>query len=123
MIASTRPITIVQGASFSRSFRLVGPDKKPLDLTGWTGVAQMRSSTSSATAYTFTVEFNEDRTDGIVKLSMTAEQTSAILVNASTSSERRFTIYLYDFNLTKPDGTVFRLLEGPASVSPTVIQS
>jgi hypothetical protein len=120
MAAASYDITIEQGATLRVSSTLKGSDGNPLDLTGWTGRAQIRESFSGEKIADFTISFNADRTDGVFVLSLTDAETAAISVPANTTSRRVITKYPYDVELVKPDGTVLRVLQGLAKISPEI---
>ena len=67
------------GATFSQSFDLLNNDGSgPLDLTDFTATAQFRKHAGSSSKTDFTVEFEDPRTDGKIKISLTSTQTAAI---------------------------------------------
>lgn len=101
-------LVIDQGATFSVSINLTDDDDNITDLTGYTGAASMRKHFSSNTAYDFTVSINAPL--GRVTLSMTANATANIEAGR----------YMYDCELTDLSGTVSRLVEGIATVTPGV---
>ena len=107
-MASTKAnLVIDQGATFTTTITITDDDGEVIDLTGYTGAAQIRKHYTSSTAVAFTVVVNES--EGEVTLSLTANQT------ANISSSR----YVYDCELKK-SGTVSRVLEGLITVSPQV---
>lgn len=89
---------------------------KAMDLTSYAGAAMIRKKYSStAAAATMTVTFNATRASGILVLSLTNTQTSAIPAgeNEDTSASQ----YVWDLELTL-SGTVTRMLQGVVSISP-----
>lgn len=106
-MATKANLVIDQGATFTTTITITDDDGAVIDLTGYTGAAQIRKHYTSLTAIPFTVAVNE--TEGEVTLSLTANQT------ANISSGR----YVYDCELTR-SGTVSRVLEGLITVTPQV---
>ncbi len=102
-------LIIDQGTSFDTTINVSDDDNNPIDLTGYTGAAQMRKHYSSLTAYAFVVTVNQE--GGTVTLTM----------NAATSNSIPYGRYVYDCELTKAStGTVIRLIEGIVTISPQV---
>lgn len=101
-------IQIDQGADFSTEIDVLDENGDVVDLTGYTGAAQMRKhyTSSSATSFTVTV----DQTGGSVILSMNAITTANIAAGR----------YVYDCELTSASNTVSRLVEGIVTVTPQV---
>lgn len=104
-------IYIDQGATFTKTFTVKDSSGDVVDLTGYTGSAQIRKTTSSTDYTAFTVTFT-DRTNGLVTISLTNTQTSAL----------EGTTYYYDVELTDGSNTVYRLSQGYAYVQPEVTQ-
>jgi hypothetical protein len=102
-------ITIDGGTNFENTFTLRNPDGTPIDLTGYTGVSKIRKYPKDAlNVQSFTVGITSST--GEVTLSMASTITSEI------EQGRNY----YDIVLTATDGTVSKVLEGTALVSPTV---
>jgi hypothetical protein len=102
-------IVIEQGTSFETSVNVLDDNDVAVNLTGYTGAAQMRKHYSSSNAHNFTVSITA--ATGLVSLSMTANTTGNITAGR----------YVYDCELTKTsDGTVSRVIEGIATVTPQV---
>jgi hypothetical protein len=106
-MATKANLTIDQGSSFSTSIALTDNDGVALNLTGYTGAAQLRKHYTSSTAVTFTVTI--DALNGEVTLSLTATQTAALTAGR----------YVYDVELTI-GSTVSRVIEGIVTVTPEV---
>ena len=100
-------LIIDQGTSYSTTVNVTDDDDNPVDLTGYTGAAQMRKHYTSITSYAFTVAVDAA---GTVTLSMTANATNAIPYGR----------YVYDCELTDHSGTKSRLVEGIVTISPQV---
>jgi hypothetical protein len=106
-MATKANLTIDQGSSFSTSIALTDNDGVALNLTGYTGAAQLRKHYTSSTAVTFTVTI--DALNGEVGLSLTSTQTAAIAAGR----------YVYDVELTI-GSLVSRVIEGIVTVTPEV---
>lgn len=122
MIAGIYNITCEQGATFNRSIVLKYPDPDdpthqtylPWELAGYTARMQARRTiTSTTTLFSLTTENGgivlQPSEDGEIFLSMSATQTAAI------SSDG-----VYDLELVRNDGFVFRVLRGDFILSPEV---
>ena len=103
-------LVVDQGADYFTTILLTDVDGVAIDLTGYTGAAQMRKEyTSANAAATFTVIITA--LDGKVDLTLTSAQTSN-LVSGN---------YVYDCELTKTSSnTVSRIVEGQVTVTPEV---
>jgi hypothetical protein len=101
-------ITIDQGTSFATTIDVTDEEGNLIDLTGFTGAAQMRKHYTSVTSTSFTVSINASL--GAVSLIMTANVTNSIAPGR----------YVYDCELTDTTGTVSRLVEGIVTVTPGV---
>lgn len=101
-------ITIDQGADFSTEINVTDDDGNAVNLSDYTGVAQMRKHYTSSTAYNFTVSIASN--SGVVTLSMSSN------TSANIASGR----YVYDCELTDTSGIVTRLVEGIVTVTPQV---
>lgn len=117
MSAGIYDITIEQGADFVRQITINQANGTPMDLTGYTGRAMVRKKYSSTSASaTFTVTFANDRTTGVVTLSLTATQTAAI--PAGESVDDVASQYVWDFELVDIAGIVIRVLKGVCYIDP-----
>lgn len=115
MAAFKVQLKIDQGASFSKLVTWkTGPSRTPVDLTGCTALAQVRTTLESATAL-----HSFDTTNGsillggaagTVELVMTDEQTAAALWKSG----------VYDLVITFPNGSKRRLMYGAVTISPGV---
>lgn len=101
---------IDQGADFTTTIPVTSANGSPVDLTGYTGAAQMRKHYAAQKYYAFTVTFPSPRTDGDVVISMTANTTNAIPAGR----------YVYDLEITSSDGAKRRVVEGMVTVTPQV---
>jgi len=101
-------LQIDQGANFSTEIDVLDDNGDIVNLTGYTGAAQMRKHYTSSTATNFTVAINAS--GGTVTLSM----------NAATSANVTPGRYVYDCELTNSSNIVSRLVEGIVTVTPQV---
>ena len=107
-MATKANLIIDQGATFSTSINLTDTDDVPVDLTNYTGAAQIRKHYTSSTYTPFVVTLTGNT--GVVILSLSANAT------ANLSPGR----YVYDCEITGNTGYVSRVLEGLITVSPQV---
>jgi hypothetical protein len=101
-------LQIDQGADFSTEIDVLDDNGDVVNLTGYSGAAQMRKHYTSSTATNFTVAVNA--LAGTVTLSMNA-------VTSATVTPGR---YVYDCELTSSSNVVSRLVEGIVTVTPQV---
>lgn len=101
-------IVIDQGTTFQTTINVTDENDEIVNLTGYTGAAQLRKHFTSTTSYAFTVSISP--TIGTVTLSMTANATANVVGGR----------YVYDCELTDTNGAVTRLIEGIATVTPQV---
>jgi hypothetical protein len=101
-------LQIDQGADFSTEIDVLDDNGDVVNLTGYSGAAQMRKHYTSSTATNFTVAVNA--LAGTVTLSM----------NAVTSANVTPGRYVYDCELTSSSNVVSRLVEGIVTVTPQV---
>jgi hypothetical protein len=100
-------ITVDQGTDFTTSINVTDEDGIAIDLTDYTGAAQMRKTYTSSNAVSFSVTLS----NSTVTLGLTASQTIAITAGR----------YVYDVELTDTtSNTVSRILEGIVTVTPNV---
>lgn len=101
-------LLIDQGADFIATINVEDNNGDPIDLTGYTGLAQIRKHYSSSTHYDFIVTINA--LAGHITLSMSNTITGSI------SAGR----YVYDCEVTDASGFVTRILHGQVEVTPEV---
>jgi hypothetical protein len=112
-MAGIANLTIDQGSNFTYDLEVTNTDGTTFDLTGFTMVAKMSggySSTYPRTVFTCTVT---EPTEGVVTISLTADQTKALKAGR----------HVFDVVATHADSTVTRLLEGIVIVTPSVVKS
>jgi hypothetical protein len=101
-------LQIDQGADFSTEIDVLDDNGDVVNLTGYSGAAQMRKHYTSSTSTNFTVAVNA--LAGTFTLSM----------NAVTSANVTPGRYVYDCELTSSSNVVSRLVEGIVTVTPQV---
>lgn len=101
-------LIVDQGADYSTSISVTDDNGEAIDLTGYTGAAQMRRHYTSVSYYSFDVQITGNQ--GEVVLSLTANTSNTI------PSGR----YVYDCELTDGSGKRSRLVEGIVTINPQV---
>lgn len=107
-MATKANLSIDQGATFTTVVTLTDNDGDVIDISGYSGAAQMRKHFTSSTAKTFTVALGG--ANGTITLSMSANTTANIEAGR----------YLYDVELTDNAGLVSRVFEGIVTVNPNI---
>jgi hypothetical protein len=108
-MATKANLVIDQGATFTAEIILTDPTGNPFDLSDFTVDAQMRRWFTSSTSISFNTEIT-DATAGVLILSLEADETAAL-------TESR---YVYDVLLTDAANVIIRVVEGIATVNPSV---
>ena len=109
-MAALSNIFIDQGSDFITILFVGDSSGNATDLTNYSVIAQVRKTYESVSATSFTAEFDDDRTTGNITISLTAAQTSAMEPGR----------YVYDVLISNPNGLSTRVVEGIATVSPSV---
>ena len=100
-------IVIDQGSDFSTTIDVTDDNGSPIDLSTYTGAAQMRKHYTSSNSTSFAVAVS----NGVVTLSMSAAISNEVVPGR----------YVYDLELTDTSSnTVSRLVEGLVTVTPQV---
>ncbi len=103
-------LQIDQGSTFSKQITVYQTDGTTVqNLTGYTVASQVRKNYTS-TNYTTINATNNDPTNGVIVMSLTAAQTAALKAGR----------YVYDLQITAADGTVSRTVEGIITIKPEV---
>jgi hypothetical protein len=112
-MAATANLRIEQGATFNSDVTVKDTNGSAFNLTDYTAAAKMALGyASTRTRTTISTAIASDPTTGIITISLTADQTSALEAPAR---------YVYDIEITKSsDSTVTRVIEGIITVSPNV---
>ena len=108
---SVRPsinINILQGADFSESFLSRESDNSVTDLNGYSAYSQLKKHSNATSSFPFVVGITSSV--GEVRITMNSNITSTIEPGR----------YVYDVKLVSGIGTVSRLIEGMAFVSPGI---
>lgn len=100
-------IVIDQGTDFSTSIDVTDDNGDPVNLSTYTGAAQLRKHYTSSNSTSFAVSTSSG---GVVTLSM----------NAAVSGNLTPGRYVYDCEITDSSNTVSRLIEGIVTVTPQV---
>ena len=108
-MAAFSEITIEQGASFNSSLTVEDVYGNPINLTGYTASSMMRKSYHSTSAIIITADVT-GTSNGEITLSMTSSNTSTITAGR----------YVYDVIVNDGANTVTRVVEGIATVLPSV---
>ena len=101
-------LIIDQGADFTTTINVTDDDDNVIDLTGYSGTAQMRKHYTSVTSYSFTVTVYSQT--GEVTLGLSANTTNSITPGR----------YVYDCELLDGNGKTSRLIEGIVTITPQV---
>tara|TARA_B100000424_G_scaffold43059_1_gene29350 strand:- start:1485 stop:1820 length:336 start_codon:yes stop_codon:yes gene_type:complete len=109
-MATISNIFIDQDADFATTVTIEDANDSALDLTNYTAAASLRKSYKSSSSTSFTVAFVDPRTSGQITLSLTDVQTGAL-------NEGR---YVYDLVITDAVGEKTRVVEGIATIKPSV---
>jgi hypothetical protein len=105
-MATKANINIDQGSTFNTSISLTDDSGNPLDLSGYTANAAIRTSYAAINSTSFSVALS----NGQVTLSL----------DANTTSSLKRSRYIYDVILTDSYNTVTRVVEGTIYVDPAV---
>mgnify|MGYP000568849364 FL=1 len=109
-MATISNLFIDQDADFTTTVTVNDSNGTALDLTSYTALAMIRKTYQSSTATTFTSSFVSPRTTGQITISLTDTQTAAL-------EQGR---YVYDLVITDASGSKTRVVEGIATVTPSV---
>lgn len=124
MSAGRYDLVIEKGATFSRIFTWKIPSATnptscpPLNLTGYTARAQIRATVAAADPPAIDLTSSPAAglvlggVAGTITMTITAAQTSALTLTNNVG--------VWDIELTAPDSSVVRLLEGSVELRPDV---
>lgn len=124
MAAGVCNLLIQQGETFSRIITLTDNQVVPvaIDLTGYTARAQMRTAANAADIVeSFTCTISAPTT-GVIVISLTATETSAIPTVGKTAYDK-VSKYVWDMEIESAGGIVTRILNGAVEVSPEVTRT
>ena len=108
-MATKSNIVIEQGTDFSLEVSVTQANGAVFDLTNYTAASKLKKHWSSSTSYTLTATVT-DGSGGEVTIS----------ANNSTSDNIKPGRYKYDIEVTSNTGTVTRVVEGIATVTPGI---
>ena len=108
-MAGFAELTLEQGASYSTTVTVNGSNGLPTNLTNYTTAAQLRKSYYSSTATDFTVSIS-DAAGGEITMSLTSANTANLTPGR----------YVYDLLITSPASVKTRVVEGIATILPSV---
>lgn len=108
-MAGFAELTLEQGASYSTTVTVNGSNGSPTNLTNYTAAAQLRKSYYSSTATDFTVAIS-DAAGGEITMTLTAANTANLTPGR----------YVYDLLITSPVNVKTRVVEGIATILPSV---
>lgn len=108
-MAGFAELTLEQGASYSTTVTVNGSNGSPTNLTNYTAAAQLRKSYYSSTATDFTVSIS-DAAGGEITMALTSANTANLTPGR----------YVYDLLITSPTSVKTRVVEGIATILPSV---
>lgn len=107
-MATKANIIIDQGTTFSTVINLTDDNGDPIDLTGYTGDAEMRKHFTSSNSQSFSVTLGGN--SGTISLGLTASQTANLTAGR----------YVYDVEITSSSNVISRIVEGIVTITPEV---
>ena len=102
-------LTIEQGASYSTTVTVNDGTGAPTNLTSYTAIAQLRKSYYSSTSTSFTVTIS-NAAAGEITMTLTAANTANLTPGR----------YVYDLLIDSPTHVKTRVIEGIATILPSV---
>jgi len=102
-------IVIDQGTTFASDISILDQNEEAVDLTNYVARGQIRKTYTSTTA----VDFTTALANGVLVLSLTANQTANIVSGR----------YVYDVELVDNANNVVRILEGIVTITPEVTRT
>ena len=112
-------IVINQGADFDIQLELLQDDDTPIDISDYKFYASIKASAEDTTTVAQMHQVDVDPTNGIVNLSLSAEETSAI--DTGGNSYREWDEFYWDVNMYNGEDVV-RVCNGKAFISPGISQ-
>lgn len=108
-MAGFAELTLEQGASYSTTVTVNGSNGSPTNLTNYTAAAQLRKSYYSSTATDFTVSIS-NAAGGEITMALSSANTANLTPGR----------YVYDLLITSPTSVKTRVVEGIATILPSV---
>jgi hypothetical protein len=122
MIAAKFDLNIDEGTDYSQAFTLSDPDTKaPIDLTGYTGQAQIREN-YAAIRPIVTFRVVSGGTDGTITISCKPADTENLPFENPDGLRECPIEGVWDLFITDPSLNVTRLVRGVARIYPRVTQ-
>src|SRR5690349_1011493 len=115
MANTTYDITITHGDSYSLPITFADSDSNPIDLSSSTFRAMIRQKYTSAVLTSFSIDTTNAAT-GVIVLSLTPDQTSALPVTKDDASN----VLHYDLEVTYAVDNVQTEIGGTLTLSPEV---
>lgn len=109
-MAAVKNLSVDQGTDFNAQLTVYDDNNAPWDLTGYTASAKIKKSYYSSNFVEFNVNFNSNRTTGIIIIDLTSTQTSSM-------EQGR---YLYDIVIKDSSEKKVRVIEGIITINPGV---
>ena len=110
MAAGVYNISIEQGSTWSLRLEIDSQAGVDMDLTGYTVASKIGKSYYDPSPVSMTTAWF-DQSEGIFTISLSAAQTNAL----DAAHE-----YIYDVEITSSTGVVTRMIQGRASISPSI---
>lgn len=107
-MATRANIVIDQGGAFSAEINVVDDNNDIVNLSGYTANAQMKKWYTSSNSVTLSTAISAE--EGLVTISLTTAETSVI----------EFGRYVYDVIIHDANNVSTKIVEGIATVTPTV---
>ena len=106
-MATKLNLFIDQGTDFATTIEVADEEGVPIDLSTYTGRAQMRKHYTSTVYHSFTVSGNAS---GVITVSM----------NAATTANIAGGRYVWDLEMVATGNVVSRIVEGIVTINPEV---
>lgn len=106
-------IILYQGDTFKFDLVLEDDSETPINVTGWTGRAQIKKVIDSSPGQTPTLTLDVGGVDGTITVSLTDTETSALLNN---------TEYKYDIEMTDTGDNVRTFIGGVITVTEDITE-
>lgn len=115
--AGTYDLTIQQGATFELRFAIQDDSDDPIDLSGFSARMQIRVAHGAEEAL---VALDTQSLGGIAITTELGE--IVVSIHANETAQLPAVVGRYDFKLIEPGGTVVRLIEGIATITPKITE-
>jgi hypothetical protein len=122
--ANKYDIVIEQGATFTLAITYKDSSGSLIDLTNYDARMEVRASYDASSALiTLTSEVSGTGNTSGIALGGAAGTINVVISETTTKALTAPATNVYDLELVAPDGSITRLIEGKATVSPGVTQS